>query len=373
MLTNMKHIDHLEGISESIGNDIVRMVFGKVNNLDEDLAQFTTGEERQNVNRLVWKDGNSRYPHINRVSGMVGLYENPEVNDLAMSSEIIRIFQDLYPNQNEVIYAHGPPIPIVKPLNSGKSSGIIFTMQDTSPGIKYSGILALTNHQNEKTGELEKLQNFDIYYDLLDAFYDFSEHSKGNDVIYLDWEHQSKNRFNITDANAIIEEYTSLYNFHVRGIQCTLCREIRWEVARVFEGGRGIYGKPKRTKTSERIDVPEKMLPLSWEKIRMNRGDLYIISSKDVIRTLQNDSKETRIYLHFAMEPKPENWDNSEQKQNLKLGYKTGKFGNWGKPGLRFYLRENSTENRWRRGEGKKDYVDILNLPPDKKKIFGIS
>lgn len=373
MLTNMKHIDHLEGISESIGNDIVRMVFGKVDNLDEDLAQFTTGEERQNVNRSVWKDGNSRYPHINRVSGMVGLYENPEVNDLAMSSEIIRIFQDLYPNQDEVIYAHGPPIPIVKPLNSGKSSGIIFTMQDTSPGIKYSGILALTNHQNEKTGELEKLQNFDIYYDLLDAFYDFSEHSKGNDVIYLDWEHQSKNRFNITDANAIIEEYTSLYNFHVRGIQCTLCREIRWEVARVFEGGRGIYGKPKRTKTSERIDVPEKMLPLSWEKIRMNRGDLYIISSKDVIRTLQNDNKETRIYLHFAMEPKPENWDNSEQKQNLKLGYKTGKFGNWGKPGLRFYLRENSTENRWRRGEGKKDYVDILNLPPDKKKIFGIS
>jgi len=388
-IKKMHKVDNVAGIAESIATDIVKMVFGKVSNpgdsesLESDLAQFTTGEERQKANRAVWKDGNSRYPHINRVTGMVALYENPRVLNLATSSEVLDVFRKLY-DSNEIIYAHGPPIPIVKPANSGKSPGIIFTFQDTSPGVKYSGILCLTDHSDQNvgpaekreklndfgpktnkkqhTGELQKLTNFELYYDLFDALYNFRQHTRANDIIYLDWG-DKKTGFNVQEANQIIEEYTSLYNYYVRNIPSTLHREIRWEVARVFN----MSGGNSNNKENRPV-VPEQMKLLSWETITMSQGDLYIFTSRDVVRTLQNERTHARIYLHFSLEPKHAKWDSSEQKRSLKTSYETGQFGNWAKPGLRFYLRENSTEHRWRQSNGE----EPLNLSEDKKSILGI-
>lgn len=445
-IKKMHKINNVEGVAESIATDIVKMVFGRITHpvstesLNSDLAQFTTGEERQNANRAVWKDGNSRYPHINRVTGMVALYENPQVLQLARSSEILDVFRKQWfgevenadvnvgervrteglkkskdsdrktknfdPHQ-QLTYTHGPPIPIVKPSNSGKSPGIIFTLQDTSPGLKYSGLLCLTGDGDvqgskksntqppQHTGELQRLANFELYYELFDAFYNFQQHTRANDIIYLDWG-DKKTGFNVNEANQIIEEYTSLYNYYVRGIPSTLHREVRWEVAKVFgkDGvGSGNKGKdrdgvntgnnqpPKNSQSNKsRPVVPEQMKPLFWETIEMSRGDLYIFTSRDVVRTLQNEGSEARIYLHFALEPKPAGWDSSEQKRTLKASYETGQFGNWAKPGLRFYLRENSTEHRWRHGNGgdgkerrqEKEVVRVMDLPEEERSIFGV-
>ncbi|MDG7050739.1 MAG: hypothetical protein JRZ94_06015, partial [Nitrososphaerota archaeon] len=192
----MKNFD-VENVAESIGQDILMMTIGKVsesngdeNSLSKDLAIFTTGDDRHATNRVAWKDGNSRYPHINRVTGTVGLYENPDVQELAKSVEIAEYFASLYSSaiggnveRKDMVHTHGPPIPIVKPQNSGKSCGINFAMQNTSVGLKINGLLCLTDNDGERTGEIQKLQNFDIYYDVLDQYYEFQQHAKDG-VIY---------------------------------------------------------------------------------------------------------------------------------------------------------------------------------------------
>ena len=56
-------------------------------------------------------------------------------------------------------------------------------------------------------------------------------------------------------------------------------------------------------------------------------------------------------------------------KQELINNYKTGKYGNWTKPGLRLFIRENSTEYQWRR---VKNNAKIPNLTLNDKAILGI-
>jgi hypothetical protein len=70
------------------------------------------------------------------------------------------------------------------------------------------------------------------------------------------------------------------------------------------------------------------------------------MSSKDDI---------SRVYLQIPMEPEPRTWIGSQNQLDLIESYETGKFGNWGKPGLRKYLKENETEVEWRRKRRPRD------------------
>lgn len=345
-------------LDASVKNDVVNMIFGEVSDVDANLASFTSGstnsppKETDDIRQIVWKDGNSRFPHINRVTGFVALYENPDIIKFGLTNEVISAFKEKYESE-QVIYAHGPPIVAVKPQNSGKSTGMIFLMNDITPEEKYTGIVSLSHEKSgENTGELEILSQFDVYYDVLNAFFNFGKHTKSKDVLYLEkW-------FNLADANEIIEEYTQYYNYYERGIPCTLTRKIRREVVNIYKKNKFV--------------VPAQCGTIRWESLSSRKGELYMISSKQPIRSLQNKDSVSRVYMYIAMQSKPANWDQSKTKISLLQGYKTGKWGNWGKPGLRLYIRENSSEYSWRRVRHNGEKMDVLTLPAEKREILGI-
>ena len=141
--------------------------------------------------------------------------------------------------------------------------------------------------------------------------------------------------FHCRKRTRILEEYVAYYNYKTRDIGCTLGRPITWEIADMCD--------------NHNFPVPQDFRQLEWKPLPSHAGDMYILSSKQVVRTMNNTSKTfTRIYIQFAMEAKPTGWEGSDQQTKLRECFDTGKFGSWAQPGVRRFLRENSTEFAYR-------------------------
>ncbi len=326
-----------EKTSLSVRREIISMVFGDTNEDQEEILKlFTNSKLRSRLpnKKVVWKRGVARYPEINHFTGAVTLYNNFLVWKLALNTKIISALTTKYSkngvdNTLELGMYQGPPTLLVKPSGSGVSSPFMYMFGKYSDQIKYTGLLCISQNVKVNSGGVELLQCFEEYYNILNLFYDFESHSKGKDILYLEnkW-------FNLDEANRIIEDYTSLYNYYIRGISCTLERTIPVEIALLYE--------------KHKFEVKEIYTPMTWETVSSHEGSLHIFSSRQVLRTSSSRDNSARIYIQISIEPKPIGWDSSQDKLDMIESYKTGKFGNWSKPGLRRYLRENSTEYNWR-------------------------
>lgn len=368
--------EELSEARNSILTEICMMVFGNITkgNLDRCISYFTDPAARTELpnSDIVWKDGKIRFPHVNKSTGVVALYENPQALAIGESESVTKHFKDLYTDDVgiasdsniELIYMHGPPAPLVKPHNAGRSTPFMYVFTDSSSddqqkaATKYTGILCLSAHPKRSSGssgdhsgwaeslaagEIEILTNFDLYYDILSAYYNLSERCKNRDVVYFE-----QKWFSEYEANQVIEEYTALYNWAARDKPCTLSRAIRWEVNDIYE----TYG----------FKVPEQFEQLKWTTLDCEQGDLYIFTSKQLLRTINNQTSTARVYLQLALEPKPANWEGSEAQLELAESQRSGKYGNWVKPGKREYIRENSTEWAWRNNSPMGEPKEIKTL-----------
>lgn len=322
MITDSEDESELQ-LSDRIIKSIVKMVFNSDD--ADDIHFFTNVNRRQNLDdpNIVWKNGNSRYPHINRFTGAIGMYLNTDIVSYALThlSELRKSYDA------DIALTHGPPALLVKPNGAGPSPPFVYRFQDLSEGIKYTMLIPLCGKldENQPSGEVEVLTNFEFYYDFLSAYYNFDAHSKADEMLYLEkW-------FNIKEANEVVEEYVALYNYHEFGTLTNLRRKIRTKVSKFYR--------------ANKTPIATEFKPMFWQTKSSKPGQAMVFSSKQALRTVANSTFDTRIYLQVAAEPLPEYWPNSLEQQNLIDSYATGKFGNWTKPGLRRFLRENSFEN----------------------------
>lgn len=310
------------------------MVFGEENREPEEALQmFVNAKLRKGLvdNKIVYRHGVTRYPEVNHFTGGVALYNNMEVLKMSLSDQLVKTVQQRYNLMETPIgLYHGPPSLIVKPAGSGISPPFTYWFQDLSEGIKYTTVIPLTEHSSPvNNGELELLEGSEHYFDLLDAWYTFSNHCKVKDILYLEtkW-------FALDEANRIIGQYTMLYNYYVRSIQPPRDIVISTKVRDLF--------------MKHKFEVPVKPVKLTWTPVTTKLGEPIIFSSKQILRTQSSRDDSTRVYIQIPLEPKPKGWDQSVERSVLQKSYESGRFGNWIKPGLRLYLRENSTESNWR-------------------------
>lgn len=321
-------------VSESIKQELVSMVFGEENrDPEESLRMFVNAKLRKNLpdNKVVYRHGVTRYPEVNHFTGGVALYGNIQVLSLALDEKVLSAVRSRYPEgQKEIGLYHGPPSLIVKPSGSGISPPFSYWFQDLSEGVKYTGLISLTQHESEEgSGELEILEGSEVYFDLLNSWYGFSNHCKAKDILYLEakW-------FSIDESNKIISQYTMLYNYYIRGINP--------------KGDVIIPVKLRDFYSRNKFEIPIEPVKLKWKVVEMKPGEPLIFSSKHILRTQSSRDERARIYVQIPLEPRPKDWDSSFAKRTLQDSYESGRFGNWIKPGLRLYLRENSTESEWR-------------------------
>lgn len=319
-------------IAESVKNDLISMVFGQENdNPEASLQMLVNSKMRKGLadDRIVYRDGITRYPEVNHFTGATAVYNNLEILKLAVSPEVLEPVKTAYGNAEVGLY-HGPPSLIVKPGGSGISPPFAYWFQDLSPGTKYTAVVPLTEHDSEdNSGNLEILRGSEHYFDLLNLYYNFVQYCKPKDILYLEskW-------FSIDEANKFLSQYTMLYNYYVRGINPDRETSISTKV-------RDFYMKHK-------VEVPQKFVKLEWVLAPLQIGKATVFSSKQILRTRSSQDENTRIYVQIPLEPKPRNWETFSERITLKKSYETGRFGNWIKPGLRLYLRKNSTESNWR-------------------------
>uniref|UniRef100_A0A6C0CGK6 Uncharacterized protein n=1 Tax=viral metagenome TaxID=1070528 RepID=A0A6C0CGK6_9ZZZZ len=350
-------------VASSIKYDIVSMVFGPQEKEPEDsLPLFTNSKLRTNMEdkNIVYSRGISRYPEVHHTTGAVAMYNNLAVFKLVTNKKLLNAVSEMYnvdqPNdkQLEIGLYHGPPAPLLKPKGSGVSAPFVYWFQDLSPGMKYTAVVALTNHDSSiLSGNLEILTGFDQYFDLLEKYYDFSKHCVGKDVLFLDpkW-------FSLDDANRFITQYTNVYNYYSRKISPT--------------GNLTIPQNVRTFYTKWHLEVPIKPSKLTWKEVNLVAGESYIFSSHEALRTTASKDEHTRTYLQIPLEPRPASW-NEEQAMQMRESYETGRFGNWIKPGLRRYLRANNTElsyrNKYENKETKEERIEFVR---EHSKLFCI-
>lgn len=327
----------ITSIADQVKKELVSMVFGEENkDPEESLRLFVNAKLRKGMpdDKIVYKHGVTRYPEVNHFTGGVAFYGNLEVLKLSLSDKVVNAVREKYgissDSTEDIGLYHGPPSLIVKPSGSGISPPFSYWFQDLSEGEKYTALLPLTQHsEEESSGGLEILKGSEIYFDLLNRWFDFSKHCKAKDILYLEakW-------FTVTDARKLIAQYTMLYNYYNRGIKP--------------EGEISIPAKVRDFFMKNKIEVPQNVVDLKWVPLETKAGEPIIFSSKQILRTQSARDPNARIYVQIPFEPKPRNWDKSLHKSSLQRSYESGRFGNWIKPGLRLYLRENSTESTWR-------------------------
>jgi hypothetical protein len=346
----------IASIAASIKNDTVAMVFGpEEREAEASLPLFTNAKLRSGLENknVVYRRGISRYPEVHHTTGVVALYNNLEALKLATLPQIVDFVSDAY-GQKEVGLYHGPPAPLLKPAGSGVSAPFVYWFQDLSPGTKYTTVVSLTTHTTEKmAGNLEVLQGFDVYYDLLDAHYDFARHCPGEDILVLDptW-------FSLEETQKLISQYTLLYNYFERAI-VPLGRPI------IPNAVRSLFEKTK-------IEVPQEPLRLEWREINLEAGKSVLLSSRQALRVGLSKDPNTRVYLQIPLEPRPKGWT-QEQSDSLRMSYESGRFGNWAKPGLRRYLRVNETEVNYRsKHESPQVKEERLQFVRDHAQFFGL-
>lgn len=344
----------MESIAYSLKRAFVEMVLGRTSDVEGDLRLFTQSELRngKNLTRSVHKNGVSRCPELNQFTGSVAMYMNSNLLELATRPEVLETFTKAYDvDPKELGLCHGPPTLLIKPEGSGVSQPFVYTFQDISDGEKWTGIMSLTSHSKQQnSGGLQKLSNFELYYELLNQLFNFGRHCSEKDVIHLDkW-------FSIETANDLIEEYTIYDAFKSRNVPIQLNRPISDEVIQIWE-------------SSSRIKVLEVFQPLTWVDVPMQAGDLKLFSSKEAIRTLSCSDVVARVYVQFAIEVKPADWNSSQKRNDLEFSYRSGKFGEWDKPGKRLYIRDNKTEHK---SLTKQKVEDVLKVVLENRSIFAI-
>jgi hypothetical protein len=191
---------------------------------------------------------------------------------------------------------------------------------------------------------------FDIYYDLLSLVYDFNYHCQEDSILYLEkW-------FSMDSANRFLEEYTAYYNLVTRDIPVSLSRSIPVEVKNLYD--------------QHHLTVPEVFNPLHWEDVPMPQGKLRLFSSREAIKTLPGKDKESaRVYVQIPIQKLPKTWNASESRKELEESYKSGRFGDWHKPGKRCYVRENKSEYQ---ALQQSDITNVWSYVQQHKTIFAI-
>ena len=179
--------DDLKPVADSIKDDIVKMVFAGSETGSQELllSSLTTPKLRKQFRnpKVVWKNNNFRFPHVNKATGVVALYCNPKVRSLAGDERILDKMRQAY-GEKDLIYSHGPPAPIVKPPNAGRSAPFVYRFQDTGEGLKYTAVLVVTESSGKSQAGLEELANFDLYYEILSTYFKFDNHCKNNDILH---------------------------------------------------------------------------------------------------------------------------------------------------------------------------------------------
>ena len=334
---NIQH-EELEAASESIMTEICQMVFGDFSDLQRSVTYFTHAGLRKELSNaaIVWKDGKKKFPHINKSTGLVALYNNLLAWKLARSPQILQPIAHAYQCRPDALQLHhAPPAPIVKPWGSNKSMPYIYAFSRSDGKIdsdqRFTAVVCLSEHVNDSDlnqdqARFQLLENFELYFDLLAAYFEFDKHVKTGDLFYLkpDW-------FSIETANEIISEYTDLFNYYERNIPCSSSRLIRYEVAQVYE--------------KLGLVVPRHPKLLSWTDLECKLGDMYVFSNRQAVRTLANNTTTPRVYLQLVLKP---SCASCKHLNDLTSESNNQKFGNWSKPGLRQFIRENSTEYMWR-------------------------
>ncbi|MFS8158947.1 MAG: hypothetical protein ACMG6E_01805 [Candidatus Roizmanbacteria bacterium] len=352
----------MQKVTETIADELSSIIFGGSEQLSpkELLQCLTSTKSRVKLGdkRAIWKDGISRFPHVNGSTGMTALYMCKEILKIGFRTDVQEKFKTLYHDEigsdfvgSNPIMAHGPPSLIIKPGGAMTSPPYVYRFQDLTEGTKFTILIPL----HEAGDGLQLLTHFETYFDLLAKYFDFNAKSKHGDILYLEkW-------FDLRQANQFLMEYTILYNYYVRNIPADRSIKISSKTNTFFKKSSGTA-----------MAVPEEFLQMTWEDLKAKDG-MFVLTSKQAIRTLNSKSDSMRMFVQIAMEPKPPGWDESSEKSALQMSYETGKFGNWHKPGLRLYIRENSTEYDSRALDGSlKEFINH-QWTPSEKIILGIN
>lgn len=319
----------MQHCANNIKKDFVTMVFGESESDVEGLLSLFTNPKLREKNEKggrVHKNGVSRCPQLNHFTGSIAMYMNPDILNIIGNETIFSKFAEVYGVEiGKLGLCHGPPTILIKPNGAGVSPPFVFSFQDLSTSLKYTGLMSLTSHERDyQAAGLQELENFDAYFEILSSFFNFEKHCQEKDILHLEkW-------FSVDVANRAIEDYTNYYNLKVRGLAPKLDREIPIEIIKIFE--------------SQKFEVPIVPKLLTWKNIPMPMGELKLFSSRQAIRTLAGNTSIARVYVQIPIEPKPEWWEGSSFQKDLDNSYSSGRFGDWSKPGKRKYMRENKTE-----------------------------
>jgi hypothetical protein len=252
---------------------------------------------------------------------------NFELLQLVTNEQTLSRFREAYKCELEDLgMSYGPPTVLIKPDGSGTSPAFVYKFGDSDTSLRYTGLVLLSRHEGETDqGGVQKIAHFETYYDVLSAIYDFNSHCLDSSILYLEkW-------FPMDGANKLLEEYTAYYNFRFRDLPLTLSREIAEEIQNLCD--------------ENRIPVPQLFTPLEWVDFPVKQGELTLFSSKEALRTLAcRDKTCARVYAQIPLQVVDKNWATSELQKELERSYKSGKFGDWLKPGKRSYIKENKCE-----------------------------
>lgn len=331
----------LDTAVNSICSDIALMTFGSDHVFcKESLHYFTDTRKRKTLKDpgVVWYKGNPRFPIINRQTGTTSIFMNTDVLKLALSSGIAKVFKKKYRSKN-LIFTQGPPSVVIKPYMADQSSGQCFIFD--SDKVSYTGFLCMTeNDETIDSGQIEILENFNGYYDILSEYFNFPKHLKNKEILYLEsW-------FSVSEANEIIKFITALYNYEFR--------ELDWKLDEktVPKEIHELYNKF----VDRNFEVPEHPRYLKWKRQKCSKGTMILIDNKTVIRTASSKDEEVRIYLPIVLQPKSMS---VSLERLLHTYYEKGKIGDWSKPGVRHFTRSNRHEYDWRQSrKGQKEGIE---------------
>lgn len=340
----------LNNISEDVTKHIFDIVFANedIKYSSKSMWYFTCANLRKHLKNpdIIYYDGKTRFPYINKHTGFTNVYCIPDLIKLSIDDQIISPFKQLYNTDENIVYNQGPCYPIIKPYMSEMSPGICYLFDPYKT--TYTGYLDMTHNISEKdNGELEYLSNFSQYYELLNKYYYFNHYTKGGDLLFLEsW-------FNLFTANDIIKYITFLHNSSID--------EINEVIDNIPQDILDLYEKFENDGSDEIFDMLDNLpiipVKMEWLNVKSTIGNLVIFDNKTPIRTIANKKHTTHMYMSVHLVPQSYMTDN-QYKDNYQY-YKTGKIGNWIKPGLRYYTRSNMGEYNYLKKNNK--LINILD------------
>lgn len=342
-------------LADKIKTKFVKMVFGECDqDVEAQLKLFPQPELRKKTpgRKSVHKNGVKRCPHLNHFTGATGMVVNEDILKLVCQDEILDVFQKSYNcNKSDLGMSFGPPTILIKPDGTGMSPPFMYKFSHLKSEIRYTGLISLTSHDNDaEAAGVEKLTGFETYYELLSEAFEFDNRCQDDSILYFEkW-------FSLDKANDLLQAYTEYYNFKTKGTRIKLPQNVTTEIKMLYDKFKFV--------------VPEAFQPLQWHEIPMPQGKLVMFSSRELIKTSAGrDKKCARIYVQIPIQPMDSEWINSDFRSELEMSYRSGKFGDWQKPGKRSYLKENQHEYN---AIDSKEITDVWSFVQQHKTIFAI-